>query len=565
MADQSEPKTDSTPDPQPAPERDKVVLADKRRLPISPVWLFPIVAALVSAWLIYFTFVDKGPTVNITFKTAEGLEAGKTQLRYKEVVVGSVEQIHLSEDLSGVVATAQMDRTMEGFLSKETRFWVVRPRLTAGGFSGFGTLVSGSYIELDPVKGEEQTEFSGLEMPPVVRSDDSGTEYLLFSESLGSVNVGSPITYRSIKVGEVLGYELSKDNKSVEIRIFVKEPHDGFIREGTRFWNASGVSAKLDSSGVKISLESLASLVGGGVAFLTPPESMDGPLSAEGSRFPLHETLEHAIEQGYQEKHTFMAYFEGSVRGLEKGAPVEFNGFRLGTVTGIALDLDVGTLKGRARVTFDIEPQRIPSLDSELFRDPERTMTALVEKGLRAQLQRGNVLTGQLLLDLNFHEVDVPATLIYGGEHPEVPAVASGLDQLTATVNEVLKEIAALPLKDLVQDVRGMVRSIDGLAGSPKMNRALTSLDNTLAGVNSLVDTLDKDVGPLVVSLRKSSDEARDAISMAQELFGKDTVARHDVMNLLRELASAARSIRFLAEHLEKHPESLIQGKGDSP
>ena len=239
------------------------VTVQKRR-GLSIVWLIPVVAIVVGGWLAYSTLADKGPTVMISFKTAEGLEEGKTKIKYKDVEAGAVTNIHVGDDLSEIIVTAELAKELEPHLGENTQFWVVKPTLTAGGISGLGTLISGAYIEIDPETGPPQTQFTGLERAPIVRSDVPGRKYLLTAKALGSINRGSQISYRGLPVGEVLDYVLSEDNSEVEIQVFIQDPYSNLVRPKTRFWNVSGVRATLDANGFDISIGSVAALLAGG-------------------------------------------------------------------------------------------------------------------------------------------------------------------------------------------------------------------------------------------------------------------------------------------------------------
>jgi len=238
------------------------IVGRKRRF--SLVWLFPLVAAAIGAWLVFTTLQDQGPTISIQFKTAAGLEAGKTKIKHKNVELGMVESVALSDDLSHILVTAALQKEAEPHLRDDTRFWVVRPRLGVGGVSGLDTLVSGAYIELDPGSGEPRREFTGLESPPIVRSDEPGREFVLVADRLGSLSAGSPIYFRGLDVGEVLGYKLADDDSSLRIEVFIRAPHDALVRTNTRFWNASGVSITMDADGVKVATESIEALLAGG-------------------------------------------------------------------------------------------------------------------------------------------------------------------------------------------------------------------------------------------------------------------------------------------------------------
>lgn len=259
------------------------VRSRKRRFSISIVWLVPLIAVLIGGWLVFKAFSEKGPEISITFKSAEGLEAGKTKIRYKDVELGQISKIELSEDLSMVVVTAELVKQAESFLSVNTRFWVVRARVGVSGVSGLGTLFSGAYITLDPGEpGNITHHFKGLENPPLVTTDLPGRHFLLKTESQGGLDIGSPVFYRKIQVGQVVAYELSENGQTIIFKVFINAPYHEYVYQNTRFWNASGINLKVDTQGVQLDTESLVSILIGGIAFGIPPWSGARPCGRGG-------------------------------------------------------------------------------------------------------------------------------------------------------------------------------------------------------------------------------------------------------------------------------------------
>ena len=249
-----------------------LALASTRRSRrLSAIWLLPIVAVAIGVWLAWDTLSKEGPTITITFETAEGLQAGQSQLKFREITLGTVKTIMLSEDHSHVLVTVATTKQAEPLLTGDTQFWVVKPRLFAGNVSGLSTLVSGSYIGMLPgnAAGEHKREFVGREDPPVLASNVPGRTFLLKATRLGSVTIGSPIFFRDLSVGEVLGWDIGDMADSATIHAFVRAPFDKYVNDQTRFWDASGLSVKLGGNGVEVQLESLRALLLGGVAFDT--------------------------------------------------------------------------------------------------------------------------------------------------------------------------------------------------------------------------------------------------------------------------------------------------------
>jgi paraquat-inducible protein B len=525
----------------------------KKRRGISLVWLIPLVAGAIAIWLAYTTLQEKGPQITVVFDNAEGLEAGKTQVKYRNVEVGLVDQVRLSEDLSHIVVTANLDKTMETHMKEGTRFWIVRPRVGFGGVSGLGTLLSGAYVEFDPGEGQPARDFVGLAEPPPITSEKPGTQFVLHADRLGSIGRGASVYYRNIAVGQVLGYELAEDKKGLTIKVFVDAPNDQMVRPSSRFWNASGVDVSLGTAGVEVSMESLQTLLAGGIAFDTPDIDQPGEPAAADTIFPLFASLRAVTEAGYTEKIPYLVQFDGSVRGLRAGAPVEFRGIRVGTVTAIRLEIDPAQDTVRIPVTLEIEPQRF-GVERGPGDERYAVMASLVERGLRAQLASGNLLTGELLVDLNFHPDSPPATLDRSGTYPEIPAVPGGLEAMTASVTTTLTKLATLPLPELVDDLRRTIQSVDGLVTSPDTKQAVTALTQAAVRLEALIGTLDQRVGPLFA-------QAQSTLAAANGMVAADAPLRYDMNALLKELTGAARSIRVFADYIERHPDALIRGK----
>ena len=340
-------------------ERDELPEVEvKKRRGISLVWLIPLVAGAIAIWLAYTTLQEKGPKITVMFDNAEGLEAGKTRVKYRNVEVGLVDKVALSEDLSHIVVTANLDKTMETHMKEGTRFWIVRPRVGFGGVSGLGTLLSGAYVEFDPGEGQPAHDFVGLAEPPPITSQVPGTEFVLSTDRRGGIGRGAPVYYRGIRVGQVLGYDLAEDSQGLIVKVFVDAPNDQLVRPSSRFWNASGIDVSLGTDGVDVSIESLEALLTGGIAFDTPDIDQPGEVAAADTVFPLFASLHAVTEAGFTQRIPYLVHFDGSVRGLRAGAPVEFRGIRVGTVTDVRLEIDPAQDTVRIPVTLEIEPQR---------------------------------------------------------------------------------------------------------------------------------------------------------------------------------------------------------------
>ncbi|MGB7066140.1 MAG: MlaD family protein, partial [Syntrophobacteria bacterium] len=514
------------------------------------VWVVPLVALLIGGWLAFKALSEKGPTITITFKTAEGLEAGKTKFKYKDVDVGQVESITLSEDGSHVIVTAELNKGAEPHLTENTRFWVERARIGAGGASGLGTLFAGAYIGIDLGKpgGKPARSFTGLELPPVVTTGLPGNHFTLKAEKLGSLDIGSPIYYRQIKVGQVVAYELGKNGKHVDIKIFIDAPHHGDIFENTRFWNASGLDVAVDASGIRINTQSFLTMMIGGIAYDTPANLEPGAPAQEGATFKLYASREKIFEKAYVDRKPWLLYFDGSVRGLAVGAPVELQGIQIGEVTDITLEFDQKKMAFRIPVLIELEPERIKFIGRERAlstAERKRGMDILVARGLRAQLKTGSLLTGQLLIGLDFHSEAAPAKINWDGRYPELPTIPTPMEEITSGVTRIVEKFDKIPLEQIGKDLQ----------------QTMANLSKTTANLQTLVQKLDANVAPAATDTLK---QAQTTLIKVDRLLNADSPTGHELKRALAELADAARNISILMDYLERHPDSVIFGKEQS-
>jgi len=528
--------------------------AQHRRRRISLVWLVPLVALLAAGWLGWRTLSERGPKIWITLSSADGIEAEKTKIKHHDIELGTVQSVTPTDALKHVTVEARMNVYAKPHLTKGSRFWVMRARLSAEGISGLSTLISGSYIEMDPGQGEPERHFTALDEPPVVSADVPGSRFVLTSDRLGSIIQGAPVTFRGIKVGQILGYQLSDKDGSATVQIFVKAPHDSLVHEGTRFWNASGLSVELGSAGVRLQTESLESIVTGGIAFDVPPGGEMGEPAKPGSSFTLYPNIDKARDALFTRRIPFLLHFQGSVDGLAVGAPVRLRGIPMGYVTDVHLDYDAATGKQTLPVTIEVEPQRVHMLGGEQkeadFREHSYdAFRQFVEHGLRARLASGSLVTGQKLVALDFLPDAPRAEMIEGGTYPEIPTAGnSDLDSLMQSVKGVLVSL------------KSTIDGIDQTIRSPEMKRSLVSLDRSMANFEAITREAQPQIGPMLADLRSASHAADQALQQASNALSSDP-AGGDLTATMSELREAAHSLHELTDYLETHPEALIRGK----
>lgn len=532
-----------------------------KRKGLSIVWLLPIIALLVGGWLIYKTVSEKGPGITVSFETAEGVEEGKTVVKLKDIKVGTVDTVKFSKDLSRVLVDITMAPGSDPYLTDKTRFWVVRPRVGAGQVSGLGTLFSGAYIAMDPHDdGKATRDFTGLEVPPVLTSDRQGTRYRLRADELGSLSIGAPVYFKQFNVGEVIGYRLSDDHQYVEVEIFIEAPHDGFVVEGAHFWNASGLELSLGATGAELHIESVVSLLSGGIAFEILPELADTPLAAQDHEFVLFKDHKASLEKPITKVFTFALKFDESVRGVDVGAPVEFRGIRAGTVSAIRLGADpTGKTSLIPVILIDIEPERMEpyktltgSEAAEKGRQQlrehsiERIRMQVEKYGLRARLQTGNIVTGKRFVELDFFEHAAPATVGKSGEYLELPTMPGSLEGIIGGIQQLLNKLDKA-------DIQGTLVNL---------NKLMTSTSNLMAALEKDAPGLSKELNTTLVEAQAMFRNATDTLESVDSAASPDGEVVAQLQDALREIAAAARSIRVMAEYLERHPDAMLKGKG---
>ncbi|WP_017463258.1 intermembrane transport protein PqiB [Dyella ginsengisoli] len=539
MTEETNPAGDELPQP----------VVHRRRLGASLIWLVPILAAVVGLSLVVHSWMQAGPSITISFQSAEGLDAGKTTVKYKNVVIGKVTHIRLSPDRSKVLVKVALDKSAEGFARADTRFWVVRPRIGLGGVSGVDTLLSGAFIGADVGTSDEtRYDFKGLENPPAVTYGAPGKSFVLHAEDLGSLDIGSPLYFRRVQVGRVASYELDKDGKGVTFTIFIDGPYDQFVTRSSRFWNASGLDVSLGANGLKVNTQSLATVLAGGVAFQDPAGPHDATPAQQGASYRLFDDKTTAMAPPDGPPQYIRMRFDQSLRGLAVDAPVEFLGINIGRVVSITMDYDAKRESFPVTVGAVVYPQRLGRAYDKLVAQAQEQngspdlapiMGKLVAHGLRAQARTGNLLTGQLYIAMDFLP-KAPKVAFDPTVRPlQIPTAPGSFDKLQEQLAEIVDKVQKIPFDSI----------------GKHLDQTLADLDGTLKQVN----------GQVLPEFKGTLKDARRTLGTTDNALSPDSPLQQNLQGTLQELQRMARSLRVFSDYLGTHPEALIRGRKSDP
>jgi len=540
MTETSQEPSNTQPELPPAP---RIV---RKRRGISWIWIVPIIAALAGMSMMVRTWMATGPSVIITFATGNDIEVGKTQLRYKEVAVGVVEAVHLSKDRSRVEVSVSLNQDAADVAREGSRFWIVRPRLSLSGVSGLGTIMSGVYIAVDipahAADAASRYEFEGLDLPPQVASDRPGSRYTMRASTLGSLDIGSPVYFRHVRVGQIVGYQLDANGKHVDLQVFVDAPFDRFVSSNTRFWNASGMDLSVDASGLALHVQSLTSVLAGGVVFEDVLDAGGAPVAADHV-FDLFANERDAHKQAGGVHMSVSMRVNGSVRGVARGADVDFRGLSLGNVTALRLDFDQSARRFYTVIEADLYPERFGQVYHDTSAGPDgraQFLATMVKHGLRAQLRTSNFLTGQSYVALDFFP-DAPPVIAMDAadEAYHIPVMPGAFDQTSQQIANIITKLDQLPLAEIGANLQRFLGEGAGL-----LTRA------------------NKELAP---ALTRTLIQAHEVLAQINTLMPSEVTLTGHIERTMQELTRTARSLRELIDTLLVNPGMLLRGRMTDP
>jgi paraquat-inducible protein B len=534
------------------------------------IWLAPIAATAIAAYLGYAGLAGRGPLITIDFTSADGLTAGQTEVRHKSVPIGVVQSVKLTDDFARIRVAVRMQPEVASRLTEGARFWVVRPRLRADAISGLETLVSGAYIEFDPGSpdGARERDFQGLNEPPGIRSGEPGRAFTVRTRRPAGLRPGSAVLFRGVAAGEVASVDPLASDGEVALRVFIRAPYDSYVRAGSRFWSTSGITTSVGANGFRVEVESLQAALTGGIAFDTPSDQLDLKPLTDDPGFPLYDNEDVAITATSPKRLEFMTYLDGSASGLGIGAPVEIFGIRVGSVTNIDLVYDVARDRFVVPVRFVVEPGHIVSADSRPPVSVEAAVARLVAEGYRVRPRTGNLITGQKTLAIDRIPGAPPAEVRVEGGVLVLPAAAPDGDMMDAAA-AVATKIDRLPLDEIARNLNTALASLNTIVQGPELRGAMSQLPEVLARMRDLLRNADDGLSPLLKrqlpalfrSLDRTARDTGSAVRSIEAGYGTDSTFDRRASQALMEVSDAARAVRQLVDLLERHPEALVRGR----
>lgn len=511
----------------------------------SPVWIIPIVTVFIGAWILFYHFSTQGPLVTLITVNAEGIDGGKTAIKSRNVDIGMVESVSLSEDLKQVIIKARLHKDMEKLLNKETVFWVVKPQIGREGVSGLNTLLSGAYIELLPGHSKiAESSFKLQSSAPLASADTKGLRISLESKQPNRLNTGDPVLFRGFRVGTVETSEFDPEERVMRYSLFIMDIYRGLVSNNVRFWQDSGIAFDMSSQGVRVEMASLDTLVSGGVSFDLPDGWAAGDPVKDEEEFELYSDKKSIQESLYTQHDDFVLFFKESIRGLQPGAPVEFRGVRIGTVSEVPFFMP--ELKSNDKdsnyyvpVLIRIEPDRVKNRFGKDF-DIKGHLTAAEANGLRAAMKSGNLLTGALYIDLDFYPDAKPwtgPTEVY--DRPLIPTISGGLAEVQKRLLQTLDKINSMPVEPMLVEMTQTLKETRSMMA--KLNTILASKE-----VNNLPKDMQKTLEELNRSLKGFQPGSSAYSSMVADMQRIDQVMR-ELQPILQKLNQKSNALVFEA------------------
>lgn len=550
---------------------------EARRQRLSWVWLMPVFAVLVALGMIWQTYGNRGPLIVVSFPTATGIEVGQTPLRYRDLDVGTVESVGFSDGLAAIEVHIRLDKSIADYVDDDATFWLVRPQVSARGITGLSTVLSGVYIEgsWDGTPGASADRFTALDSAPLASPGEEGTRIVLRSRSGGQLVSGAPVLFNGIAVGWIGDPVLSESGLVVTRDAFIKAPYDERLTTASRFWDSSGLSLDIGTSGVSLNIDSLAALVEGGVTFGTMVTG--GEPIEPGHIYTVFDGLRDARAdalEGGGSRMSLAVLLDPAVAGLSTGTIVRYGPAQIGEVTAITGFRDPRTPDEAVRLLVDLEivPERLGLVAGLSDDEKVAALEDRVESGLRLRVASEGILGQRTILEFAEME-DAPDAALETGVAPVplVPSAPARRAERTAGVDGLVTRISNLPIEDLMTSAIDALDSVKELAASPETRDLPANANGLLADARALVDSDDlraalADFQAATADLRGMTDEIRNSPGLASlltaleasETIGSNITAFSD------RLPGLADGVQSITAEIQAMPLADLTGSLDS-
>ncbi|PJG58796.1 intermembrane transport protein PqiB [Aeromonas cavernicola] len=513
------------------------------------IWMVPLLALFIGIWMLFQHWYSQGPSFTLTVNTAEGIVAGKTAIRSREVDVGRIETVELSDDYSHAVLRGRLTNGAADMLKSDSQFWVVKPRVGREGVSGLGTLLSGAYIELSPgKKGKARDQYTMLDKPPLASLDAKGIRLVLSSHETRALGEGAPIHYQGYTIGQIEEAKFLPEKSEMRYQVFIKAPYDMLVNTNSRFWLTPGIEVSMSSEGMKVKMDSLESLIDGGISMGLPPGWSPGESVKQQEEFTLFEDEASVLAGSLDQFIDYVFLFDDNVAGLHPGAAVQYRGIRVGTVISAPYLIEEKSVRvfqnRQIPVLARIEVQRLSHRYAKAEKEQWRTLfSKQFKEGLRASLKTSSLLTGGKIIDLNFYPQAPQAELTKLAGYQVFPTVQAGLDQIERKVNMILDKFVDMDIATTLS----------------KVNSSLSTLDGTLKNISAVSANLSKLTGnsatqQLPTSLHQSLKQLQETL----QSYDEQSQTNQELRQSVQTLNQLMRELQPLVQSLNEQPSSLI-------
>lgn len=543
---------------------------------ISTVWLIPLLAAIIGAWLLVQNARTKGPEITLLLDNAEGIEVNTTAVRILNVDVGRVTKIRLRDDQKGVEITARLNKDVEDLMREDTQFWIVKPRIDQNGITGLGTLVSGSYIAFSPGTSEKEAhEFKVAELPPVTAIGQNGIRLHLSGKNSKMLSAGSPVLFENHIVGTVESAKFDPKSEAVNYSIFIQSPNESLITSESLFWLDSGVNIRTDGTGISINTPPLSAILSGAISFYTPKFMENQKPVQNGDQFNIYNDRRELESRPSPRTLYYVAFFDDSVRGLEVGAPVEYKGIKIGTVADVPYFDGADGLNllkdGQIPVRLRIEPYLLETNNRREHRQTKEywaeQMADALKRGLSATMVSNNLVLGSKMIELSDSASTLPVLKPVGEYHGHTVIGTRGggsLENLQAQISDLLEKFNNLPLEKTVGELNGSLAELKTTLQSAKTmlasadkamasgTKALASADKTMSSVDKLLNN--KSIQQMPAELNKTLSELRETLKGVSP----QSPMYQEVQTTLQSIDRTLQDAKPVMKTLKEKPNALI-------